>query len=182
VAWKARGETVVLARHETSPEDIRGMDASAGFLTAFGGMTSHAALVARQMGKVAVVGCPALSFDYQGRTMTVATARGPRLIHEGDWLSVDGLLGEIIEGRIATQSSEVVGVLIDKTVKPADAPMYRLFTRLLGWADGVRRLKVRANADQPDQARIAIDLGAQGIGLCRTEHMFFGEGKIGPMR
>jgi pyruvate,orthophosphate dikinase len=182
VAWKARGETVILARHETSPEDIRGMNASDGFLTAFGGMTSHAALVARQMGKVAVVGCSALSFDYQARTMTVATSRGPRLVHEGDWISVDGLLGQVIDGRIPTQSSEVVGVLIDKTVRPADAPMYRLFTRLLGWADGVRRLKVRANADQPDQARTALDFGAQGIGLCRTEHMFFGEGKIGPMR
>jgi pyruvate,orthophosphate dikinase len=173
---------VILARHETSPEDIRGMDAAAGFLTAFGGMTSHAALVARQMGKVAVVGCPVLSFDYQARTMTVATAQGPRVVREGDWISVDGLLGEVIEGRIPTQSSEVVGVLIDKTVKAADAPMYRLFTRLLGWADGVRRLKVRANADQPDQAKTALAFGAQGIGLCRTEHMFFGEGKIGPMR
>ena len=182
VEWKARGETVILARHETSPEDIRGMDAAAGFLTAFGGMTSHAALVARQMGKVAVVGCPVLSFDYQARTMTVATAQGPRVVREGDWISVDGLLGEVIEGKIPTQSSEVVGVLIDKTVKPAAAAMYRLFTRLLGWADGVRRLKVRANADQPDQARTAIAFGAQGIGLCRTEHMFFGEGKIGPMR
>jgi len=182
VAWKARGETVILARHETSPEDIRGMDAAAGFLTAFGGMTSHAALVARQMGKVAVVGCPVLSFDYQARTMTVATDQGPRVVREGDWISVDGLLGEVIEGKIPTQSSEVVGVLIDKTVKPAAAAMYRLFTRLLGWADGVRRLKVRANADQPDQARTAIAFGAQGIGLCRTEHMFFGEGKIGPMR
>jgi pyruvate,orthophosphate dikinase len=182
VEWKARGETVILARHETSPEDIRGMNASDGFLTAFGGMTSHAALVARQMGKVAVVGCPVLSFDYQARTMTVATAQGPRGVREGDWISVDGLLGEVIEGKIPTQSSEVVGVLIDKTVKAAAAPMYRLFTRLLGWADGVRRLKVRANADQPDQARTAIAFGAQGIGLCRTEHMFFGEGKIGPMR
>jgi pyruvate, orthophosphate dikinase len=182
VAWKARGETVILARHETSPEDIRGMDAAAGFLTAFGGMTSHAALVARQMGKVAVVGCDALTFDYHARTMTVATAAGPRTLREGDWISVDGLLGEVVEGQIPTKSSEVVGVLIDKEVKPADAPMYRLFTRLLGWADAVRRLKVRANADQPDQATTAVAFGAQGIGLCRTEHMFFGEGKIGPMR
>ena len=182
VAWKARGERVVLARHETSPEDIRGMDAADGFVTAFGGMTSHAALVARQMGKVAVVGCSALSFDYQARKMTVATPQGPRVVHEGDWISVDGLLGQIIDGRIPTQSSEVVGVLIDKTVKPAAAPMYRLFQRLLGWADEVRRLQVRTNADQPDQARTAIAFGAQGIGLCRTEHMFFGEGKIGPMR
>ncbi len=182
VAWKARGETVILARHETSPEDIRGMDAAAGFLTAFGGMTSHAALVARQMGKVAVVGCDALTFDYHARTMTVATAAGPRVVREGDWISVDGLLGEVVEGKIPTTSSEVVGVLVDGTVKPGDAPMYRLFTRLLGWADGVRRLGVRANADQPDQAATAVAFGAQGIGLCRTEHMFFGEGKIGPMR
>jgi pyruvate,orthophosphate dikinase len=181
-AWKARGETVILARHETSPEDIRGMDAAVGFLTAFGGMTSHAALVARQMGKVAVVGCEALSFDYHARSMAVATAAGPRTLKEGDWLSVDGLAGEIIDGRISTRSSEVVGVLIDRDVARDAAPMFRNFERLLDWADRVRRLKVRANADQPDQATTALAFGAQGIGLCRTEHMFFGEGKIGPMR
>jgi pyruvate,orthophosphate dikinase len=181
-AWRARGETVVLARHETSPEDIRGMNAAVGFLTAFGGMTSHAALVARQMGKVAVVGCDALKFDYHARTMTVATAGGPRTFQEGDWLSVDGTAGEVIEGRLPAKSSEVVSVLIDKDLKPEDAPMYRLFAKLLGWADGARRLGVRANADQPDQATTALAFGAEGIGLCRTEHMFFGEGKIGPMR
>jgi len=181
-AWRARGETVVLARHETSPEDIRGMNAAVGFLTAFGGMTSHAALVARQMGKVAVVGCDALKFDYHARTMTVATAGGPRTFQEGDWLSVDGTAGEVIEGRLPAKSSEVVSVLIDKDLKPEDAPMYRLFAKLLGWADAARRLGVRANADQPDQATTALAFGAEGIGLCRTEHMFFGEGKIGPMR
>jgi pyruvate,orthophosphate dikinase len=181
-AWKARGETVVLARHETSPEDIRGMNAAVGFLTAFGGMTSHAALVARQMGKVAVVGCEALKFDYRARTMTVATPSGPRVFKEGDWISVDGTAGEVIEGQIPARSSEVVGVLIDKDVKAEDAPMYRLFAKLLGWADGVRRLGVRANADQPDQATASLAFGAEGIGLVRTEHMFFGEGKIGPMR
>jgi pyruvate, orthophosphate dikinase len=181
-AWRARGETVVLARHETSPEDIRGMAAAEGFLTAFGGMTSHAALVARQMGKVAIVGCEALSFDYHARKMTVATDHGPKVIAEGDWLSIDGMTGEVIDGNLDTRPSEVVQVLVEKTRDPQDAPIYRQFAELLGWADGIRRLKVRANADQPDQATTAIAFGAQGIGLCRTEHMFFGEGKIGPMR
>jgi pyruvate,orthophosphate dikinase len=181
-SWRSRGETVVLARHETSPEDIRGMAASEGFLTAFGGMTSHAALVARQMGKVAVVGCDALAFDYRARTMTVTTPSGARVFKEGDWVSIDGSAGEILEGRLETQPSEVVQVLVEKTRKPEDAPMYRQFAALLGWADKARRLAVRANADQPDQAATAVAFGAQGIGLCRTEHMFFGEGKIGPMR
>ena len=179
--WKRRGETVVLVRHETSPEDIRGMDAAVGFLTAFGGMTSHAALVARQMGKIAVVGCDALSFDYKDRVMTVAAPGGPRRLREGDWISVDGFTGEVVEGKVVTQPSEVDAVI--KGERSADdAPLYRQYARLLGWADKARRLGVRANADQPDQAEMAVKLGAEGIGLCRTEHMFFGEGKIGPMR
>jgi pyruvate,orthophosphate dikinase len=181
-AWKSRGETVVLCRHETSPEDIRGMDASVGFLTAFGGMTSHAALVARQMGKVAVVGCDALAFDYRERVMKVATAAGERVVREGDWISVDGSSGEVVAGQVKTTPSEVLQVLIEKTLEPEDAPIYQEYAKLLGWADKVRKLKVRANADQPDQAETAVAFGAQGIGLCRTEHMFFGEGKIGPMR
>jgi pyruvate,orthophosphate dikinase len=182
VAWRARGETVVLARHETSPEDIRGMNAAEGFLTAFGGMTSHAALVARQMGKVAIVGCEALAFDYRARTMTVKAGDGERVLNEGDWLSIDGMTGEVIDGQLPTRPSEVVQVLVEKSRDPKDAPVYRQFAKLLGWADGARRLGVRANADQPDQAATAVAFGAQGIGLCRTEHMFFGEGKIGPMR
>jgi pyruvate,orthophosphate dikinase len=181
-AWRARGETVLLARHETSPEDIRGMAASEGFLTAFGGMTSHAALVARQMGKVAIVGCEALRFDYHARKMIVATASGERTVAEGDWVSIDGTAGEVIEGQLDTRPSEVVEVLVERTRDPKAAPVYQDFARLLSWADQARRLKVRANADQPDQARTAVAFGAQGIGLCRTEHMFFGEGKIGPMR
>ncbi len=181
-AWSARGEQVVLARHETSPEDIRGMAAAQGFLTAFGGMTSHAALVARQMGKVAIVGCEALSFNYEARTMTVATPEGPKTLAEGDWISIDGTDGQVLAGTVETMPSEVVQVLIDKTRDPLDAPVYQEFAKLLAWADQARRLKVRANADQPDQAAVAIAFGAQGIGLCRTEHMFFGEGKIGPMR
>jgi pyruvate, orthophosphate dikinase len=181
-AWKARGEQIILARHETSPEDIRGMNAAQGFLTAFGGMTSHAALVARQMGKVAIVGCEALSFDYEARTMTVATPAGPKVLSEGDWVSIDGSLGEVILGSLATTPSEIVQVLIERSRDPKDAAVYQEYAKLLGWADKARRLKVRANADQPDQAAVALAFGAQGIGLCRTEHMFFGEGKIGPMR
>ena len=181
-AWKARGDQVLLARHETSPEDIRGMVASEGFLTAFGGMTSHAALVARQMGKVAIVGCEALSFDYHARTMTVSGERGDRVFREGDWISIDGSAGEVIEGRLETSPSEVVQVLVEKSRSPDDAPIYREFAAVMGWADAARRLGVQANADQPDQATTAVAFGAQGIGLCRTEHMFFGEGKIGPMR
>jgi pyruvate,orthophosphate dikinase len=180
--WRARGETVVLARHETSPEDIRGMAASEGFLTAFGGMTSHAALVARQMGKVAIVGCEALRFDYHARTMTVLGPDGERVLQEGTWVSIDGTAGEVIEGRLDTRPSEVVEVLVEKTREPKGALVYQEFAKLLSWADAARRLKVRANADQPDQATTAVAFGAQGIGLCRTEHMFFGEGKIGPMR
>jgi pyruvate,orthophosphate dikinase len=182
VTWRSHGEKIVLARHETSPEDIRGMNAAEGFLTAFGGMTSHAALVARQMGKVAIVGCEALSFDYQARTMTVAGAAGARVLREGDWISIDGMAGEVLEGQLATRPSEVVQVLVEKSREAKDAPVYRQFARLLGWADEVRRLRVHANADQPDQATTAVAFGAEGIGLCRTEHMFFGEGKIGPMR
>jgi pyruvate,orthophosphate dikinase len=181
-AWKARGEKVILARHETSPEDIRGMSAAEGFLTAFGGMTSHAALVARQMGKVCIVGCDALSFDYHARTMTVQTSKGEKVFEEGDWISIDGTAGEVLEGTVETMPSEVMQVLIDGTREAKEAPLYRQYAKLLKWADAVRRLDVRANADQPDQAKVALAFGAHGIGLCRTEHMFFGEGKIGPMR
>ena len=182
VAWRARGETVLLARHETSPEDIRGMAAAEGFLTAFGGMTSHAALVARQMGKVAIVECEALRFDYHARKMIVPTATGERSVPEGAWVSIDGTAGEVIDGQLETRPSEVVQVLVERSRDAKGAPVYQEFAKLLSWADQARRLKVRANADQPDQAATAVAFGAQGIGLCRTEHMFFGEGKIGPMR
>jgi pyruvate,orthophosphate dikinase len=181
-SWAARGETVILCRHETSPEDIRGMDASVGFLTAFGGMTSHAALVARQMGKVAIVGCDAVSFDYHARNMTVESAGRQVVFKEGDWISLDGFTGEVIEGRVETTPSEIIRVLIEKNLEAKDAPVYQRYARLLEWADKVRHLRVRANADQPDQATASVAFGAEGIGLCRTEHMFFGEGKIGPMR
>ncbi|MBI5489241.1 MAG: pyruvate, phosphate dikinase [Deltaproteobacteria bacterium] len=178
-AYVARGEKVVLVRQETSPEDIRGMLAAQGILTARGGMTSHAALVARQMGKVCVTGCSDIVVDYATRSFGTP---GGTVVREGDPIAIDGTLGEVMVGAIKTVPSEVQRVLITKTLKAEDAPVYRIFEKLLGWADEVRRLKVRTNADQPDQAAHAVAFGAEGIGLCRTEHMFFGEGKIGPMR
>jgi pyruvate, orthophosphate dikinase len=176
--WAKRGEQVILTRIETSPEDIRGMDAAVGILTARGGMTSHAALVARQMGKVCVAGCSSLEINYAQHTMSV----NGLVIKEGDWISIDGTTGEVINGKINTKPSEVLQVLIDKTLDPKQAPVYQTFASVMTWADKVRRLKIRTNADQPDQALNAVAFGAEGIGLCRTEHMFFGEGKIGPMR
>jgi pyruvate, orthophosphate dikinase len=158
------------------------MNASLGFMTAFGGMTSHAALVARQMGKVCIVGCDALSFDYHARLMRVTTAKGEVVVKEGDWISIDGFTGEVIQGRIDTTPSEVIRVLIEKNLDAKEAPVFQRYAKLMAWADAARKLKVRANADQPDQAEASVAFGAEGIGLCRTEHMFFGEGKIGPMR
>jgi len=182
-ALAAKGETdLILCRHETSPEDIRGMNASLGFMTAFGGMTSHAALVARQMGKVCIVGCDALSFDYHARVMKVTTPKGIITVKEGDWISIDGFTGEVINGRVDTTPSEVIRVLIEKNLDPSEAPVYQRYAKLMSWADKARTLKVRANADQPDQSEAAVAFGAEGIGLCRTEHMFFGEDKIGLMR
>ena len=176
--WAKRGEKVILTRIETSPEDIKGMDASEGILTARGGMTSHAALVARQMGKVCVAGCSALEIDYSSHTMRVNN----QVVKEGDWISIDGSSGEVLLGKVQTRPSEVLQVLIDRTLDPKDAPVYQEFAKIMKWADKYRSMGVRTNADQPDQAMNAVAFGAEGIGLCRTEHMFFGEGKIGPMR
>jgi pyruvate,orthophosphate dikinase len=160
---------VVLVRRETSPEDIRGMQAADGILTAFGGASSHAALVSRQMGKVCVVGCGALQIDYDKRTVTV----GDLVLKEGDFISVDGFTGEVMAGQVATKPSEVIQVLIDKTLKPDQSRVYQQYAKLMEWADAVRKLKIRTNADKPDQATAAMAFGAEGIGLCRTEHMFF---------
>jgi len=154
------------------------MNVAEGILTARGGMTSHAALVARQMGRVCVAGCSELAIDYANHTMT---AKG-RTLKEGDWLSIDGTTGQVIEGKINTKPSEVLQVLIEKTLEPSKAPVYQTFAKVMTWADKFRTLKIRTNADQPDQSANALAFGAEGIGLCRTEHMFFGEGKIGPMR
>lgn len=178
VAWRNRGERVILVRVETSPEDIKGMSAAEGILTARGGMTSHAALVGRQMGKVCVVGCGALAIDYLKKQVSV----NGQLIHEGDAISIDGSTGEVILGTVKTKPSEVLQVLLEKSIRPEDSRVYQQFAKLMTWADRYRRLRVRTNADQPDQCEVAIAFGAEGIGLCRTEHMFFGGDRIGAVR
>ena len=173
VAWADKGEPVILVRRETAPDDIHGMWVSQGILTATGGMTSHAAVVGRQMGKPSIVGAGELRIDEHGKSFTV----NGQTVQEGDYVAFDGLSGEVKIAKVASQPSEILQVIAGK-MKPADSPIYQRFHTLLGWADKVRRLGVRANADQPDQAEIAYAFGARGIGLCRTEHMFFGEGRI----
>jgi len=173
------GERVVLVRVETSPEDIRGMHAARGILTVRGGMTSHAALVARQMGRVCVAGAGDIDIDHASRTMRVAG----RKLKEGAWISLDGTTGEVIEGELDTRPSQVISALFGKGKKRArGGPSFEAFQRLMKWADQFRRLKIRTNADQPDQCRTAIAFGAEGIGLCRTEHMFFEGTKIDAVR
>jgi pyruvate,orthophosphate dikinase len=176
--WAKRGEKVILVRIETSPEDIRGMNAAEGILTARGGMTSHAALVARQMGKTCVVGCGALDIDYPAATMTV----GAKVFNEGDYISINGTTGQVIEGALPTRPSEVIRVLLEGDLDPQESPDYQTYHKLMSWADEIRRLGVRANADQGDQAANAVAFGAEGIGLARTEHMFFGGDRIAHMR
>ncbi len=168
------GEPLILVRHETSPEDIQGMAVAEGVLTSRGGMTSHAAVVARQIGKVAVVGCEDIVVDYDKGEISA----GGTVLKEGDWISIDGFTGEVLAGKVPTKASEVIQVLIEGTLSPEEAPVYRLYEKLMTWVDKYRVLGVRANADKPDQAKVALAFGAEGIGLCRTEHMFFGEGRI----
>ena len=158
---------LILVRKETSPEDLRGMKVAKGILTAFGGASSHAALVSRQMGKTCVCGCSALNVDYDKGTITV----GDKTLKEGDWISVDGFTGEVFAGKIETKASEVMEVLTGK-MKSADSETYGRYAQLMAWADKHRKLKVRANAEAGD-AVAAVALGAEGVGLCRTEHMFF---------
>ncbi len=161
-AWKARGEKVVLVRLETSPEDIEGMKAAQGILTVRGGMTSHAAVVARGMGTCCVSGCSEITMDEENKKFTLAGKE----FHEGDWLSIDGSTGNIYDGIIPTVDATIAGE----------------FGRIMAWADKYRRLKVRTNADTPADAKKARELGAEGIGLCRTEHMFFEGNRIDAFR
>jgi len=174
VKMAAEGKPVVLVREETSPEDIAGMHASAGILTTRGGMTSHAAVVARGMGKTCVVGAGEIGVDEAAHALK---AKG-KSAKEGDWISIDGTTGEVISGELPTRPSEVLQVAVERTLAPDASPIYRGFERILTWADRRRRLGVRANADTPTDARVAVVFGAQGIGLCRTEHMFFEEKRI----
>ncbi len=178
VAWKKNGERVLLCRIETSPDDIRGMEAAEGILTARGGMTSHAALVARQMGKVCVAGCEALNIDYAARTINI----GQTMLKEGDWLSLDGSTGEVMAGQIRTLPSEALQVLLGARVEAKKSRVFQQFSKLMKWADEVRKLGVRTNTDQPNQAVVAKAFGAEGIGLCRTEHMFFQADRIQAVR
>ncbi len=178
VARSEKGEKVVLARVETSPEDLRGMIAAEGILTSRGGVSSHAALVARQMGKVCVCGAGGIQIDYQNRTLS---ANGTTL-RQGDYISIDGTAGEVFAGEVATAPSEIVQVLVERSLAPEKSIIYQEYAKLMKWADQFRRLKVRANADTPEQVKNAVAFGAQGIGLCRTEHMFFQGDRIDAMR
>ncbi len=162
VAWAEKGEKVVLVRLETSPEDIMGMKAAEGILTVRGGMTSHAAVVARGMGECCVTGCGAIVMDEENKQFTLAG----KTFKEGDWVSIDGSTGNVYEGEIPTVDAQIAGE----------------FGRVMAWADKYRKLKVRTNADNPTDAKKARELGAEGIGLCRTEHMFFQEGRIEAFR
>ena len=161
-AWKERGEKVVLVRLETSPEDIEGMKASQGILTVRGGMTSHAAVVARGMGKCCVSGCGDIKMDEENKQFELAG----KVYHEGDWLSIDGSTGNIYDGAVPTVDASIGGE----------------FGRVMGWADKYRRLGVRTNADNPHDTAQAVKFGAEGIGLCRTEHMFFEADRIPAIR
>jgi pyruvate,orthophosphate dikinase len=171
----AKSEPVILVRIETSPEDIAGMHSAAGILTTRGGLTSHAAVVARGMGRPCIVGAGALKVDYGKGELR---SEGHEPLEEGDWVSIDGTSGEILGGKLPTRPSEVVQVLLEGTMKPEDSEVFRNFDRLLKWADEIRTLGVRTNADTPNDARVARLFGANGIGLCRTEHMFFAEERI----
>jgi len=173
VEWARQGKQVILVRRETVPDDIHGMFVSQGILTATGGMTSHAAVVGRQMGKPSIVGAGALEIRESAREFRV----GDKVVKEGDYVSFDGLTGEVKIARVASRPSEILQV-VNGALDAKRSTIYRRFATLLGWADKFRRLGVRANADQPDQAELAYAFGARGIGLCRTEHMFFGEGRI----
>jgi pyruvate,orthophosphate dikinase len=173
-----KGEKVVLARIETSPEDLRGMIAAEGILTSRGGVSSHAALVARQMGKVCVCGATGIHIDYQKRTLS---ANGTTL-NRGDYISIDGTAGEVFAGEVATAPSEIVQVLVDRSLDPKKSVTYQEYAKLMKWADQFRTLGVRTNADTPEQVANAVAFGAEGIGLCRTEHMFFEGDRIDAMR
>jgi pyruvate,orthophosphate dikinase len=178
VAAADKGQPVLLVRLETSPEDLRGMIAAEGILTARGGVSSHAALVARQMGKVCVCGASALEVDYQARTVKV----DGKTYKEGDWMSIDGTAGKVYAGRVKTAPSEIVAGLINDDASAKKTEKFRNFQQLMKWCDEATRMDVRTNADTPEQTENAIAFGASGIGLCRTEHMFFEGDRIDAMR
>ena len=173
-----KGEKVLLVRVETSPEDLRGMIAAEGILTARGGVSSHAALVARQMGKVCVCGAAALQVDYEKKTLTV----GDHTFHEGDFLSIDGTSGLVYGGQIKTAPSEIVAGLINGDKAAQKTEKFKNYAQLMQWCAKATRMSVRTNADNPEQTSNALAFGAVGIGLTRTEHMFFEGDRIDAMR
>ena len=175
---KARGEEVLLVRLETSPEDLRGMIAANGILTARGGVSSHAALVARQMGKICVCGAAGVQINYAKRTMKI----GKTNFKEGDFLSIDGTSGEIYPGEVKTAPSEVVQGLLENKAAAKRSRTYKNFTQIMAWCAKATKMQVRTNADSPDQVKNAIAFGATGVGLCRTEHMFFEGDRIDAVR
>jgi pyruvate, orthophosphate dikinase len=177
-AAAAKGEKVLLVRNETTPEDLRGMIASEGILTAKGGVSSHAALVARQMGKVCVCGAGALQIDYATKTLTADGVT----YNEGDFLSINGTRGNVYAGQLPTAASEIVQVLVEKTLDGKQSETYGMYATLMNWCSKVTKLQVRTNADTPEQAENAMAFGATGIGLTRTEHMFFEGNRIDAMR
>ncbi|MBL62745.1 MAG: pyruvate, phosphate dikinase [Opitutae bacterium] len=174
----AKSGPVLLTRVETSPEDLRGMIAAAGILTSRGGVSSHAALVARQMGKVCVCGAAELEVNYKARTVKVAG----KTFKEGDYLSINGTTGEVFAGELPTAPSEIIQVLVDKKLAPNKSRDFQNFSKLMQWCEKVTKMTVRTNADSPSQVANAIAFGATGIGLCRTEHMFFEGNRIDAMR
>jgi pyruvate,orthophosphate dikinase len=173
-----KGQHVVLCRVETSPEDLRGMIAADGILTSRGGVSSHAALVARQMGKVCVAGAGEIRIDYRNGTLSC----GDVTIREGEAISINGSTGEVIHGAIASADSELKQVLIAKTLKPSDSQLFKYYDFVMKLADKYRTLDIRTNADTPEQVQNALAFGAVGIGLCRTEHMFFEGDRITAVR
>ena len=177
-AAKAKGEEVLLVRLETSPEDLRGMIAANGILTARGGVSSHAALVARQMGKICVCGAADVQINYAKRTMKI----GKTNFKEGDFLSIDGTSGEIFPGEVKTAPSEVVQGLLENNAAAKRSRTYKNFTQIMAWCAKAGKMQVRTNADSPGQVKNAIAFGAAGIGLCRTEHMFFEGDRIDAVR
>jgi pyruvate,orthophosphate dikinase len=174
----AKGQKVLLVRNETSPEDLRGMIAAEGILTAKGGVSSHAALVARQMGKVCICGASALQIDYSAKTVGV----NGEVFREGDSISINGTAGEVYPGELPTAASEIVQVLVEKSLDGKESPTYLMFRKLMDWCNKASRMQVRTNADTPEQTANAVAFGASGIGLCRTEHMFFEGNRIDAMR
>ncbi|MDP3849318.1 MAG: pyruvate, phosphate dikinase [Luteolibacter sp.] len=177
-AAEARGEKVLLVRNETSPEDLRGMIAAEGILTAKGGVSSHAALVARQMGKVCVCGASAIEIDYDKLTVTASG----QVFKEGDYLSIDGTSGIVYGGQLKTAPSEIITGIVSNNAASKKTEKFKNFLQLMEWCSKVTKLAVRTNADTPEQTRIALAFGATGIGLTRTEHMFFEGDRIDAMR